>query len=279
MIRDVKLYHIDRIIGDAGFGASSPIIVYANDKKYILKTKQDGMQDESFGIFNELLAYQLISYLKYKISPQEVAYLYIDDEFIENAKIAYHEKNILKESYENILKSKGVNLGIEFLDNTIQPSGRINNKSFIKDIAHIDNYIMNCDRSVNNINILEDTIKYKKYYAIDFGNALADGINGELYEKIKNNTLDELLIGQASNCNVTLSGNYSLKNDLQGIIKQGRKIKDDYTTICNILEQIIDEFPSEWEPVKYKKDIIDILARRMKNKNIFNLTEKCGCIY
>ncbi|MEA3499113.1 MAG: hypothetical protein U9R16_08650 [Campylobacterota bacterium] len=278
-MRDVKLYYIDRIIGDAGFGASAPIIVYANKKKYILKTKKDNMQDDSFGIFNELLAYQLISYLKYKISPQEVAYLYIDDKFIEDARIAYMGKNIKKESYDNIVQSKGVNLGIEFLENTMQPSGEIQNKSFIKDIAHIDNYIMNCDRSANNINILQDTTKYKKYYAIDFGNALADGINGELYQNIKDNTLDELLIGQATNCNVTLSGNYSLKNDVQKIIKQNRRIKDDYITIRNILKLIIEEFPTEWEPVKYKNDIIDILARRMKNKNIFNLSEKCSCIY
>lgn len=279
MLKEIPLLRISRIIGDAGFGASFPIIVLAEDgKEYILKTKEDDMQMNSLSIFNEVVAYKIIEYLGITISPQEIVYLYIDDSFLEMAKIAFNEKNIKKESLENIEASFGVNVGIEYLHNTMEPQGKIENKSFLKDLAHIDNYIMNCDRASNNINILQDTRKHKVYYAIDFGNALSDGINGELFPKIINDEINELILGKASNCNITLSGAYSLKNDVQSIVKKPQKLKDDYTRIRLILTQIINEFPDEWEVLKYKDVVIDILARRMKSMKIFNLDEKCDCI-
>ena len=76
---DVKPYHIQSIVKDAGFGGSCPIIVKANDKEYVLKTKDDGMNSLSLGVFNELLAYQLIDNLGINIAPQEIVYLYIEE--------------------------------------------------------------------------------------------------------------------------------------------------------------------------------------------------------
>jgi hypothetical protein len=279
MIRDIKLYFIDKIIKDVGFGASAPIIVSANDKEYVLKTKEDGMQPKSLGIFNEILAYQLITFLDYKIAPQEVVYLIIDDNFIEMAEVAFREGLIKEESYENIKESHGINIGIEYIHTAMQPSGNIGNKSFIKDIAHLDNYIMNCDRSQDNINILQDKIDNRRYYAIDFGNALADGIGGELYNKIINEDTDIFSEGKFCRCNVTLSGRYSIKNDVKKLIKRGRIIKHDFNTIRDTLHKIIDGFPDDWEPVKYKSVIVDIITRRMKSREIFNLNEHCNCLY
>ena len=69
-----------------------------------------------------------------------------------------------------------------------------------------------------------------------------------------------------------------MKNDVKRLIKRGRIIKDDFSTIRNILDNIISSFPPDWEPIKYKNVIIEILASRMKSKSIFNPTEKCGCI-
>jgi hypothetical protein len=278
-MRNLNIFHIDKIVRDAGFGGSVPIIVSANNKEYVLKTKEDGMQPNSLGLFNELLAYQILSFLKYKISPQQVDYLYIDNNFIEMAEVAFKEGYIKEESYENIKNSTGINLGIEYLHNTMEPlDGKILNDSFIKDIAHIDNYIMNCDRSLGNINILQDKINLNRYYAIDFGNAMGDGIDGILYNKIVNEDTDIFSEAKFSRCNATLSGRYILKNDVKRLIKRGRIIKDDFSTIRNILDSIINNFPPDWEPVKYKNVIIEIISSRMKSKSIFNPTEKCGCI-
>ncbi len=105
-MRYLNIFYIDKIIRDAGFGSSAPIIVSANNKEYVLKTKEDGMQHNSLGLFNELLAYQILSVLNYKICPQQVDYLYIDENFIEMAEIAFNEGYIKEESYENIKNSE-----------------------------------------------------------------------------------------------------------------------------------------------------------------------------
>lgn len=278
-MREIKLLTIQSIVGDAGFGGTCPIIVRANDKEYVLKTKEDGTNPKSLGVFNELLAYQLLEYLGTNIAPQEVIFLFIDDDFIEMAELAYQADNIKEESLEYIKDSLGVNIGIEYLHFAQDTrNAKINNDSFIKDIAHIDNYIMNCDRAENNSNILQDTRNLKKYYAIDFGNALADA---ECYKKIQNNEDDIFVNGAYSHCNATLSGRYILKNDTQRLIKKGRKIKDNMVTIRQILADIIDSFPPDWEPVLHKNAIIDVIATRLKSRKIFevNDTSKCKCIY
>jgi len=276
---DMKLFSIQKIVKDAGFGASVPIIIQADNKEYLLKTKEDGMQPYSLGIFNELLAYQLIDYLDYNIAPQEVVFLYIDDNFVEMAEVAYREGIIKKESYVNIAESLGVNIGIEYLHTAMEPlDGKIDNNKFIEEIVHIDNYIMNCDRTAKNINILQDKNDLRRYYAIDFGNALSDGI---LYEKILEHSMDIFSIGIFSECNVTLSNRYVLKEETKKLVKKGRINKDDISTIRQVLSDIIDMFPSEWEPIEHKNDIIDVLSTRLKSRKIFNTdaSAKCECLY
>ena len=276
---EMKLFPIQKIVKDAGFGASVPIIVQANDKEYLLKKKEDGMQPHSLGIFNELLAYQLIDYLDYNIAPQEILFLYIDDNFVEMAEVAYREGLIKEESYENIKKSLGVNIGIEYLHSAMEPlDGKVHNKSFIEDIVHIDNYIMNCDRTQKNINILQDKNDLRRYYAIDFGNALSDGV---FYEEISENGLDIFSMGKFSECNVTLSNRYIFKEETKKLVKKGRINKDNISTIRQVLLYIIDKFPPEWEPIDYKDDIIDVISTRLKSRKIFNIEEssKCKCLY
>jgi len=276
---EIKPYHIQSIIKDAGFGGTCPIVVKANDKEYVLKTREDGTNPKDLGVFNEAFAYQLLDYLGINIAPQEIAYLFIDDDFIEMAEIAYDEGIIQEESFENIKASEGFNLGVEYLHYAMEPlSEVIDNDRFIKDIVHIDNYIMNCDRSSGNINILQDKSDQRKYYAIDFGNALADGI---CYEKIQNGEADIFVNGAYSHCNVTLSGRYILKNETQRLVKRGRKIKKDIATIREKLADIVDTFPPDWEPLNYKDDIIDIIATRLKSNKIFKVDDdsKCECLY
>ncbi len=276
---NVKPYHIQNIVKDAGFGGTCPIIVRANDKEYVLKTREDGTNPRSLGVFNELLSYNLIDYFNMNIAPQEIAYLFIDDGFIEMAEIAYNGGVIKEESLEYIRDSKGFNLGIEYLHYAMEPlDGLVKNDSFIKNLAHIDNYVMNCDRAQDNINILQDKFNQKKYYAIDFGNALVDGI---LYQKILDGDTDILTAGIFENCNVTQSGRYFLKLDTERLIKQGRRNKENISTIRNILGSIVDEFPPDWEPLVYKNVILDIIASRFKSKDIFktHTGNKCRCLY
>lgn len=275
---DMKLLRIQKIVKDAGFGASVPIIIQADDKEYVLKTQEDGMQPKSVGIFNELLAYQLINYLEYTIAPQEVVYLFIDEDFVEMAKIACDEGVIKQDSYENIMEFIGVNIGIEYLHHAMEALGTIKNNSFIKDIVHIDNYIMNCDRTDTNPNILQDKNDLRRYYAIDFGNALSDGI---FYEKIRENEIDIFSTSMFSECNVTLSKRYILKDKTQELVRKGRRNKEHIVQIRLILLDIIKIFPPNWEAVKHKDAIIDVIATRLKNRNIFKTEEKfkCKCIY
>lgn len=276
---DVKPYRIQSIVKDAGFGGTCPIIVRANDKEYVLKTREDGTNPRSLGVFNELLSYQLIEHFKMNIAPQEIVYLYIDDNFIEMAEIAYSGGVIKEESLEYIRDSLGFNLGIEYLHQAMEPlDPQVKNDSFIKNLVHIDNYVMNCDRAESNINILQDKSDQRKYYAIDFGNALVDGL---LYEEIVNGNTDILTSGVSENCNVTQSGRYILKVDAERLVKRGRQNKEDISTIRNILETIVDEFPPDWEPLEYKDDILNIISSRLKSKDIFktNVGNKCNCLY
>jgi hypothetical protein len=276
---DVKPYHIQSVVKDAGFGGTCPIIVRANNKEYVLKTREDGTNPKDLGVFNEALAYQLLNYLGINIAPQEIVYLYIDDDFIDMAQTACDEDIIQAESLEYIKESKGFNLGVEYLHYAMEPLNEIiNNDTFIKDIAHIDNFIMNCDRSKGNINILQDKLDQRKYYAIDFGNALADGI---CYEKIQNGEANIFINGAYSHCNTTLSRRYILKNDTQRLIKRGRNIKENMANIRQILADIIGSFPPDWEPILHKNDIIDVIATRLKSRKIFEIsdTSKCNCLY
>ncbi len=110
------------------------------------------------------------------------------------------------------------------------------------------------------------------------GNALSDGI---MYEKILENSMDIFSRGIFSECNVTLSNRYVLKEETKKLVKKGRINKDDISTIRQVLFDIIDMFPSEWEPIEYKDDIIDVLSTRLKSRKIFNTdaSAKCECLY
>ncbi len=103
---DVKPYHIQSIVKDAGFGGTCPIIVRANDKEYVLKTREDGTNPKDLGVFNELLSYQLIDHFAMNIAPQEIVYLFIDENFIEMAEIAY-EGGVIKSQGATTFRGTG----------------------------------------------------------------------------------------------------------------------------------------------------------------------------
>ena len=137
---------------------------------------------------------------------------------------------------------------------------------------------MNCDRTQKNINILQDKSDLRRYYAIDFGNALSDGV---LYERIIEDSLDIFSTAKFSECNVTLSNRYVLKEEAKEFVKKGRINKDNISTIRQTLSDIIDMFPPDWVAIEHKDAIIDVISIRLKSRKIFSTEEdsKCECLY
>ena len=280
-MRELKLLRIVSIIKPAGFGGSKPIIVTANDDKtYVLKTREDGTNPKDLGIFNELLGYQLHDFLDFNISPQSICYFFINDDFIEMADDAFQEGIIEQESYLYIKDSKGVNLGIEYIENAMEI---IDYKSlsnvFKKTTMQLDNYIMNYDRvKDSNPNILQDKYDKRKFYAIDYGNALADGI---LYQKIQETALDMFEAGKYSSCNALLSSKRYMFRDETSLMRH-KQLKDDLATITDFLNAIIDEMPSDWEILVYRVQLVEVIALRLLEKKIFATNEdlvKCESLY
>jgi hypothetical protein len=163
-----KQYYIEIIHKSIGAGGSKPVLVKGSDgNEYVLKTKHDSYTFMN-SIFCELLTYSVALELEMdNIFPGKPVLLIIDELTIEQAKIAYSKGLIAEQSYKNISLSKGTNIGIPFLKNA-QPSNVISNKTFGKQTALLDSYMINNDRMPLNPNILYDALQ-KKYYAIDFG--------------------------------------------------------------------------------------------------------------
>ena len=274
-MREIRPLKIISIIKPAGFGGTKPIIVRAEDEKlYVLKTREDGTNPKDLGVFNETLAYLLHDEMEFAISPQSVCYLYIDDDVVDMVFDAYTQSIIEKESYEYIKDSKGFNVGVEYIEDAMEIKSEKMNKTFVRDTIRLDNYILNCDRVEGaNSNILQDKKDRRKYYAIDYGNALADAI---LYEKIvSGEDISEQIL-----CNVPKSsGRYIFKNsdELMNYKKTTQSI-DEFT---QVLLDLIDMMPPDWEPLNYKEIIANAIAKRIKSKKIFDKADfiKCECLY
>lgn len=275
-MRDIKLLRIKSIIKSAGYGGTKPIIITAeDDKTYVLKTREDGTNVKDLGIFNEVLAYQLHDFLKFDISPQQIIFLYIDNTFIEITKEAYEENIIEKESYEFISSSEGINIGIEYIENAMESFSDDYTNKFLTSIMRLDNYILNYDRDKGNPNILQDKKNKKRFYAIDYGNALADAM---LYEKIVNDEIDTM--DKHFNCNGLISSKrYVFRDRIESM--SYKKHKEDLATIQKFLNTIIEELPSNWEPIKYKEKLVDIISYRLLEKRIFDIDKHniCDCLY
>jgi len=280
-VRELNLLRIVSIIKPAGFGGSKPIIVTASDDKtYVLKTREDGTNPKDLGIFNELLGYQLHDFLDFNISPQNVCFFFIDDDFIEMAKNALDEGIIEQESYSYIEESKGINIGIEYIENAMEIINYTDlSNVFKKDTMRLDNYIMNYDRvKDSNPNILQDKHDKRKFYAIDYGNALADGI---LFEKIKECDLDMFEAGKYSSCNALLSSKRYMFRNETGLMNY-KQLKENLGTIKDFLNGIIDEMPPQWEVLEYKEQLVEVIALRLLEKKIFSTNEdlvECESLY
>jgi len=259
---------IKRILRSADYGGSKPVWILAEDnQEYLLKFRYDEFELD-ISIFCEYLSYRLIQELELNINIPEFSFIEIFEEDIELFENAFKNKLITLESFEFAKKSIGINFGVKKIPNVVKAPNNIKH-SDINPIIHIDNYVLNQDRTPDNPNILV-SLENNNIYAIDFGLAL---LEHRIYEEIDNlQNLDEQpLISSAYHCNIKefdfyLFKNYKLDKILQ-INKPLNKIKD-------IISYIIEEMPDEWKPIEKKEKIIDLISFRTLNKKIW---EKNKC--
>lgn len=257
----MKTLHIAEIKEVIGYGNSHPLRVKTEDNSvYVLKTRRDGtLADKNdYGIFIETLSYKLLQKFDFRHIPQ-IAYLIIDDEFIEDAKDRFEKSQNDREqvALANIIASKGINLGVKWIDNSEKFIGSDLGKALTKETINYDGYVMNSDRSKSNPNILFCRDDNKKYL-IDFGGAFE--MLMAFYTIEGDNAIFDVTQFYDKFC---FDSDYLLNADIDdiGVIKN--KISKDE------MLALIDELPSEWEPHKIKDEIAYILSQRVGNKEIF----------
>ena len=247
------MLQIEKVLSSLPYGNSKPIkIVASNKKTYILKFRKDHLNGKDRSNTNEYIAYKLIEHFQLKISPQKLEFIEIDDVAI----LLAERSKISKDSLKYMKASKGTNIAIEFLENTRQSSlEEIDNLTFIKSVRTIDNIMMNDDRDTDNTNILQDRIKKHKYYAIDWGLSMD---SAEIYNEVKKGTIDTRYM-YFQNMDILNRPHY-LFRETKGFISISKKDIED------IIRDIIENIPKEWETHYCSKIIIELLTSRIQNK-------------
>lgn len=257
----MRQLHINEIKEVTSYGNSCPVVIKADDNAtYVLKTRADGTNDgkNDYGIFIETLSYKLLHTFGFKNIPT-IEYLIIDDDFIADATARFGNSTNEREqiALRNIRDSKGLNLGVKWIDNSEKYMETDLSKDFKKETINYDGYLMNTDRNKSNPNILYSKNDHKKYL-IDFGGAFEMLCT---FDDIQSET--SLFIIPALYDKFCFDKDYLLFEDIETVSILKNKIsKDD-------LMELIDELPQEWEPYKLKEEIADILSRRVGNKEIF----------
>jgi len=244
---------IKQIIGSLPYGNSKPIKIVATDgKTYILKFRKDHLNGKDRSNTNEYITYKLIEHFKLNIAPQKLELIEIDDLAITLAE----KSSISPESLSYMRASRGINIAIEFLDNTRKSTkDEIYNLTFIKAVRTIDNIMMNDDRDIDNTNILRDQTKKNRYYAIDWGLSMD---RAELYSDMKTGAIDTRYM-YFQNVDVVKRPEY-IFNDIQGFITIDNK------DIEGIIRKIVDSIPEEWETYYCAETIIELLTSRVQNR-------------
>ena len=166
----MKQLHINEIKDVTEYGNSCPIIIKAEDNHtYVLKTKLDGtlVDKVDYGIFMETLTYKLLKKFGFQNLP-EIEYLIIDDDFISDSEYRFgNSKNEREQiALANIKASKGINLGIKWINNSEKYIENNLSQKLKKETINYDAYIMNSDRNKSNPNILFCRDDNKKYLIV-----------------------------------------------------------------------------------------------------------------
>ncbi len=257
----MKTLHIAEIKEVIGYGNSHPLRVKTEDNStYVLKTRRDGtLADKNdYGIFIETLSCKLLQKFDFRHIP-EIAYLVIDDDFIEDAKDKFEKSENDREqvALANIIASKGLNLGVKWIDNSEKYIGAELGKTLTKETINYDGYVMNSDRNRSNPNILFCRDDRRKYL-IDFGGAFE--MLMAFYTIEGDNAIFDVPQFYDKFC---FDDDYLLDADIDGVSVLHNKISKDEIT------SMIDELPKEWEPHKIKDEIAYIISQRVGNKEIF----------
>lgn len=170
----LEIKTIIRIVRVMGYGMSNPIHIIADDNKdYILKTKiihiddDNNLQISSKELFVEIFSYLYLKALNALYIPN-ACLLELTEQTLCLAQKFANGSQREKQALQNLENSKGLNLGVEYIENANKPFS-LNEFSaeFTKQMINYDARLMNTDRDLENPNILED-LRGKKWL-IDFG--------------------------------------------------------------------------------------------------------------
>ncbi len=255
---NLNTFEISNIIRVTDYGASCPLEVSIKDNsKFILKTKYNSVCGTGKSLFAELFSYLYLQQIGFKNIPS-IALLEIDDNTISLAdKKLKNGTQRDKEALENIKKSKGLNLGISYIEKA--------NKAFSTDLTNdfknttclYDGILMNSDREFKNPNILINDSK--KIFLIDFGLAF-DVL------KALNIILDnEINANQYFDKN-TFDKDYLLLDYLKHITINKKKLE--YKEILGIINII----PQEWLSLTsaQKQALSNMIYKRQGQKAVYS---------
>ncbi|MEN4053806.1 HipA family kinase [Sulfurimonas sp. NWX79] len=251
---------IKEVVKSADFGGTGPIFIVASDnREYILKFR---MSDEGMDIqnFNEYLGYKISQEFNLGISPHEIKIINIDELGYNEIQKAYEKGKVSENSLKYATQSFGPNIAIERLKN-VQKTTSIENNTFLSKVRFLDNLLMNRDRYVENPNILKD-INKEKYYAIDYGLSL---LECRIYEALEDDYIEKYYM-LLQECDILKDSRYCFKG------KEFSK-KFDINLFSAKISDIIDSMPKEWEPIRHKVFIVELLSARLARK----LKEGCKC--
>jgi hypothetical protein len=274
------VYEIDIINKNIGAGSSQPVLIRAsNMKDYVLKTKYDNYGNFKT-VFCELLSYEIACELGYAdIMPGRPILLNIDDITLDLAENVFKAGNISEISYKNIMRSRGVNIGIPFVSES-QITNVVKKADFIQKTLFVDSYMINMDRNPTNPNIIYSS-DYKRYYAIDFGYSFYYHC---LFAHIDAGKVSELIGDDPVFCKhpgedatVIYLEKYRhynfLKESLHCLLKTSGKLsmpRGHKAIDAERIKQIIGTFPDDWQTFSelVSGDVSDILGYRIGNRKV-----------
>jgi len=267
----LRTLYINEYIDVTGYGASCPVIVKADDDStYVLKTRYQSNlnldEDEharrlfDCSIYIETLSYLLLQAFGFE-HIAEIVYLNIDDDAIEDAEHRFNDLDNEREqmALENIRNSKGLNLGIKWIEDSEGSFSEVISipKNFCEATINYDAYFLNPDRDKSNPNILFSK-SMNKYFLIDFGNAFDHlFVMDDLYAP------DAMLRMSSWYDKYIFDMHYLLFDEIEDVTKYRKKFSK------NEILEIVDTLPEEWEPNRIKEEIATVLSERIGNRRIF----------
>lgn len=244
-----EIIYIKEVINQASFGGTKPVFIRASDEKeYLLKFR---MTDYGMDVSNfcEFIGYYLDSELEYGVSPQNIKILHIDDIGMDILRSAYSVGRIDIDAMTYAQKSFGPNLAVEKIPNIVKAED-ITNMSFAKKVKHIDNLILNRDRYKENPNVLKK-LDGTQLFAIDYGMGM---LESRIFESFEDGKYENYAM-YLQQCDVTKDDRYIFK----AAGKMKKVVPED---IRDIILEAIDSMPKEWESIKYRDEIADLISIR-----------------